>query len=252
MSGNACRRSAAESRRRRAQRLQSRTPRRFPPPWLRPPQAGSRSRDSAPRPRDGAASGVAARASATLPVQHPPRWTQPGSNRRPSRCQRDALPAELWALGTPQSSDTASRLDSKPMSHESAELLLRGYHAVVDGDFEAMAGMLDPDVEWLPAGQSEAIVISRDRVLEVVADRAAENYHVVVDRAIGLADRVVVSMRFSRIELDPSDERPLQSRRSYLLGRWAAVVHMRDGRVVRVEEHPHLESALEAAGLEAE
>src|SRR6478752_4548776 len=99
------------------------------------------------------------------------------------------------------------------MSHESAEsaaLLLRGYHAFADG-------------EWLAAGESEAIVVSRDRVLEVVADRAAENYHVVVDRAIGLADRVVVSMRFSRIELDPSDERPLQSRRSYLLGRWAAV-----------------------------
>ena len=138
------------------------------------------------------------------------------------------------------------------MSHESAELLLRGYHAFVDGDFEAMARMLDPDVEWVPTGQSEAIVISRDRVLEVVAERAAENYHVVVDRAIGLADRVVVSMRFSRIELDPSDDRPLQRRRSYLLGRWAAVVHMRDGRVVRVEEHPHLDAALEAAGLEAE
>jgi ketosteroid isomerase-like protein len=138
------------------------------------------------------------------------------------------------------------------MSHESADVLLRGYHAFVDGDFEVMATMLDPDVEWVPAGESDAVVISRERVLEVVADRAAENYHVVVDRAIGLADRVVVSMRFSRIELDPSDERPLQSRRSYLLGRWAAVVYMRDGRVVRVEEHPHLEAALEAAGLESE
>jgi len=138
------------------------------------------------------------------------------------------------------------------MSHESADVLLRGYHAFVDGDFDAMASMLDPDVEWVPAGESEALVISRERVLEVVADRAAENYHVVVDRAIGLSDRVVVSMRFSRVELDPSDERPLQSRRSYLLGRWAAVVYMRDGRVVRVEEHPHLEAALEAAGLEAE
>jgi len=138
------------------------------------------------------------------------------------------------------------------MSHESAEVLLRGYHAFVDRDLEAMATMLDPDVEWVPAGESDAVVISRERVLEVVADLAAENYHVVVDRAIGLADRVVVSMRFSRIELDPSDERPLQSRRSYLLGRWAAVVYMRDGRVVRVEEHPHLEAALEAAGLEAE
>jgi ketosteroid isomerase-like protein len=137
-------------------------------------------------------------------------------------------------------------------THESAELLLRGYHAFVAGDFEAMESMLDPDVEWVAAGESEALVVSRDRVLEIVAERAAENYHVVVDRAIGLADRAVVSMRFSRIELDSSDERPLQSRRSYLLGRWAAVVYMRDGRVVRVEEHPHLEAALEAAGLEAE
>ncbi|HZT93866.1 MAG TPA: nuclear transport factor 2 family protein [Gaiellaceae bacterium] len=138
------------------------------------------------------------------------------------------------------------------MSHESAELLLRGYHAFVEGDLEAIETMLDPDVEWVAAGQSDAIVVNRDRVLEVVAERAAENYHVVVDRAIGVADRVVVSMRFSRIEVDPTDERPLQSRRSYLLGRWAAVVYTRDGRVVRVEEHPHLEAALEAAGLPAE
>ncbi|HEY2209974.1 MAG TPA: nuclear transport factor 2 family protein [Gaiellaceae bacterium] len=137
------------------------------------------------------------------------------------------------------------------MSHESAELLLRGYHAFVAGDLDAIASLLDPDVEWVPAGESDAVVVSRERVLEVVAERVAEDYHVVVDRAIGVGDRVVVSMRFSRIELDPSDERPLQSRRSYLLGRWAAVVYTRDGRVVRVEEHPHLEAALEAAGLEA-
>ena len=138
------------------------------------------------------------------------------------------------------------------MSHESADLLLRGYHAFVAGDLEAIEAMLDPGVEWVAAGESDAILISRDRVLEVVAERAAENYHVVVDRAIGLGDRVVVSMRFSRIELDSSDERPLQSRRSYLLGRWAAVVYMRRGRVVRVEEHPHLEAALEAAGVDGE
>jgi ketosteroid isomerase-like protein len=137
------------------------------------------------------------------------------------------------------------------MSHESAELLLSGYHAFVAGDLDAIASLLDPDVEWVPAGEWDALVVSRERVLEVVAERVAEDYHVVVDRAIGVGDRVVVSMRFSRIELDPSDERPLQSRRSYLLGRWAAVVYTRDGRVVRVEEHPHLEAALEAAGLEA-
>jgi len=135
------------------------------------------------------------------------------------------------------------------VSHASVELLLRGYRAFVAGDLAALEGMLDPDVEWVAAGE-EAILVNRDRVLEVLAERVAEKYHVVVDRAIGLPERVVVSMRFSRVEADPTDERPLQSRRSYLLGRWAGLVFTRDGRVVRVEEFPHLEAALEAAGIE--
>jgi len=134
------------------------------------------------------------------------------------------------------------------VSQDAVELLFRGYRAFVDRDLEAMASMLDPDVEWVAAGE-EAILVNRDRVLEVLAERVEEDYHVVVDRAIGLSDRVVVSMRFSRVETDPTDERPLQSRRSYLLGRWAAVVHARDGRIVRVEEFPHLEGALQAVGI---
>ena len=137
------------------------------------------------------------------------------------------------------------------MSHASVELLLRGYRAFVAGDLESLAEMLDPDVEWVAAGE-EAVLVSRDRVLEVLAERVAEDYNVTVDRAIGLSDRAVVSMRFSRVEVDPSDERPLQSRRSYLLGRWAGIVHMDDGRVVRVEEFPYLEAALEAAGVEGD
>jgi ketosteroid isomerase-like protein len=137
------------------------------------------------------------------------------------------------------------------VSHASVELLLRGYRAFVAGDLEELAGMLDPDVEWVAAGE-EAILVSRDRVLEVLAERVAEGYHVTVDRAFGLSDRVVVSMRFSRVEVDSTDERPLQSRRSYLLGRWAGIVHMDDGCVVRVEEFPHMEAALEAAGVEGD
>ena len=39
-------------------------------------------------------------ASATLRFRTHREWTQPGSNRLTSRCQRDALPAELWAPGT--------------------------------------------------------------------------------------------------------------------------------------------------------
>jgi ketosteroid isomerase-like protein len=135
------------------------------------------------------------------------------------------------------------------VSQAAVDLLLRGYRAFVAGDLDAIGSMLDPDVEWAGAG-SEATLVSRDVVLDVLAERVAEEYHVTVDRAIGIDDRVVVSMRFSRVEADPTDERPLQSRRTYLVGRYAAIVTARDGRVVRVEEHPHLAAALEAAGLE--
>ena len=135
-------------------------------------------------------------------------------------------------------------------SHEGVELMLRGYRAFVAGDLESIAAMLDPEVEWVGADAEGAF--DRDDVLEILADRVLEGYHVTVDRCIGVGDRVVVSMRFSRIEPDSSDERPLQSRRFYLVGRYAAVVTTREGRVARVEEHPHLGDALAAVGLEDE
>ncbi|HSX21205.1 MAG TPA: nuclear transport factor 2 family protein [Gaiellaceae bacterium] len=136
------------------------------------------------------------------------------------------------------------------MSQEGVDLLLRGYRAFVAGDLDAIEGMLDPEVEWVGAEAEGAF--DRSDVLGVLAERVAEDYHVTVDRCIGVGDRVVVSMRFSRNEADPTDERPLQSRRTYHVGRYAAVVTMREGHVTRVEEHPHLGAALEAVGLEDE
>ena len=137
------------------------------------------------------------------------------------------------------------------MSQPAVDLLLRGYRAFVAGDLDAIAGMLDPEVEWVGVGEV-AGVADRADVLEVLADRLAEDYRVTLDRCIGIGDRVVVSMRFSRVERDPSDDRPLQTRRTYLVGRYAAIVTMREGHVIRVEEHPHLASALEAVGIEDE
>jgi ketosteroid isomerase-like protein len=134
------------------------------------------------------------------------------------------------------------------LSQEGVDLLLRGYRAFVAGDLDAIADMLDPEVEWVGAEAMGAF--DRDDVLHILAERVAEQYHVTVDRCIGVGDRVVVSMRFSRVEPDETDERPLQSRRFYLVGRYAAVVTTREGRVARVEEHPHLDAALAAVGLE--
>ena len=58
-----------------------------------------------------------------------------------------------------------------------------------------------------------------------------------------------MSFRAAREIRDPTDERPLQSRRYFEIGRYSAVVTIRNGRVVRVEDYPHLNAALEAAGL---
>ena len=137
------------------------------------------------------------------------------------------------------------------MSQAAVDLLLRGYRAFVAGDLDAIEGMLDPEVEWIGMGEVAAIADRAD-VLEILSDRVAEAYHVTVDRCIGVGERVVVSMRFSRVETDATDERPLQSRRSYLVGRYEAIVTTREGRVTRVEEHPHLAAALAAVGLEDE
>ena len=137
------------------------------------------------------------------------------------------------------------------MSQVSVDLFLRGYRAFVAGDLDTLEQLLDPEVEWIGIGEVAAIADRAD-VLDVLRDRVAEEYQVTVDRCIGVGDDVVVSMRFSRIELDPTDDRPLQSRRSFLVGRYAAIVTTRSGRVARVVEYPHLTAALAAAGLEDE
>jgi len=137
------------------------------------------------------------------------------------------------------------------VSQAAVDLLLRGYRAFVAGDLEAIEGMLDPEVEWVGVGEV-AGVADRADVLDVLRGRLSEQYDVTLDRCIGIGERVVVSMRFSRTEADPTDDRPLQSRRTYHVGRYAAIVTTRDGRVVRVDEYPSLATALDAAGVEDE
>jgi ketosteroid isomerase-like protein len=135
------------------------------------------------------------------------------------------------------------------MREANVQTILRGYRAFVAGDLDAIEGMLDPEVEWVGQGEVTAIADRAD-VLEVLRGRLSEEYQVTVDRCVGVGDEVVVSMRFSRVELDPTDERPLQSRRSFHVGRYAAIVTVTQGRVARVVEYPHLADALEAVGLE--
>jgi ketosteroid isomerase-like protein len=135
------------------------------------------------------------------------------------------------------------------VSQESVELVLRGYRAFLAGDFEAIGELLDPDVEWYGIGETDAPVADLDDVFGVLEERLGEGYRIELDRCIGAEDKVVVSFRAARDLRDPNDERPLQSRRYFEIGRYCGVVTIRDGRVIRVEDYSHLNAALEAAGL---
>ena len=75
------------------------------------------------------------------------------------------------------------------VSLESVEVVVRGYRAFIDGDFEAIAELLDPDIEWYPleAGRCRSPT-SRD-ALGVVADRYREQYRVELDGASEWATR---------------------------------------------------------------
>lgn len=138
------------------------------------------------------------------------------------------------------------------MSLESVEVVVRGYRAFIDGDFDAIAELLDPEVEWYPLDAGPLSFVDQPEVLGVVAERYREQYRVELERCVGEGDRVVVGFRASREMLDPDDDRPLQSRRKFSVERYSAVVTIRDGKVVKVQDCPHLEAAFETAGIDPE
>jgi ketosteroid isomerase-like protein len=130
------------------------------------------------------------------------------------------------------------------------ELVLRCYWAFVAGDLDTVAEMLDPDIEWIsvdPGGSAD-----HENVLDILADRFEEGYRIEIERCVGIGEEVAVSFRVAGEERDASDDRLLQTRRYFTVGRYSAVVTVRNGRVARVQEYPHLAGALEALGLEAE
>ena len=61
---------------------------------------------------------------------------------------------------------------------------------------------------------------------------------------------VLVAFRAAGVEKDLDDDRPLQSRRTFTIGRYWGIVTVREGRVVRVRDYPGLRPGLEALGLD--
>jgi ketosteroid isomerase-like protein len=134
------------------------------------------------------------------------------------------------------------------VGHENVELVLRGYWAFVAGDLATVAEMLDPEVEWSSFETDGSD--SHEEVLSILGQRFADGYRVELERCVAVGDQVAVAFRASGVERDEADDRPLQTRRYFTIGRYSGVVTIRDGRVVRVRDYPSYAAALEAIGLD--
>ncbi len=133
-------------------------------------------------------------------------------------------------------------------SSESVELVLRGYRAFVAGDFATMAGLLSPDVEWYgvegegPAGE--------DEIRGILSARFDDGYRIELERCIGKGEEVLLAFRAAGVEKDVTDDRPLQTRRYFTIGRYWAIATVRNNQIAKVQDFPSMAAALDALGVD--
>jgi ketosteroid isomerase-like protein len=141
------------------------------------------------------------------------------------------------------------------MGTDNVELIRRGYQAFVDGDLEAISSLLAPDVEWRSVDYGPWDAHDRETVLDVLVERLQEGYRVELEECVAAGDRVVVGFRAAGMEqprrIADDDGRTFGVSKYFTISRYFAVVTIRDGRVVKVEDFPGREDALAAAGVEA-
>lgn len=119
------------------------------------------------------------------------------------------------------------------MSAENVELARRGYQAVLQGDVDAIAGVLHPDVKWHGGDpQAEGACRNRTEALEFMrAARRRGPIGELVD-VVDAGDQIVVIMR-------PRGQDELV----------ANLTTFRDGKVVEMVHYPDPADALAAAGV---
>jgi uncharacterized protein len=131
------------------------------------------------------------------------------------------------------------------MSAENVEIVRGAYEAFNEGDPEAAAALLDPEVEWtLPAHFPDAETWrGRERVVEGLATLAGawESIHIEVKELIDAGERVVALVHIQgRAALTGLD-----------LGGMGVDAHvwtLRDGRAVAVRMHGGTAEALAEIG----
>ena len=129
------------------------------------------------------------------------------------------------------------------------DTILHGYLAFVAGDLGTVAELLDPDIKWFSVAPEQPPA-DLDDVQTILIARHADGYRIELERCIDKGEDVLVAFRAAGVERDLDDDRPLQSRRTFTIGRYWGIVTVHEGRVVRVRDYPGLRPGLEALGLD--
>src|SRR3954452_12740349 len=106
------------------------------------------------------------------------------------------------------------------------ELVRSSFDAFLRGDWDTLGEALDPDVEWLAPAPGDADCHGRKEVLATLFERRREGVVIGLAAVLAVDGRVVVEATGPRMV-----ERGLPEGRAYM------VVTVRDGRIVRMQDH---------------
>jgi ketosteroid isomerase-like protein len=135
------------------------------------------------------------------------------------------------------------------MSQEHLEIVRREYAAFAARDWEALADLCHPEIEYETLESAPGIAGSYRGLREITdffdawADPYSE-FRVEPDEIIDAGDQVVTVEQHAARGLKGSEAD------SWLQTSFACLISFKEGRICRIKEFPTVEAALEAAGSE--
>jgi ketosteroid isomerase-like protein len=132
------------------------------------------------------------------------------------------------------------------MPEENVEIVRRSYAAYDSGGLDAVAEFWNPDIEWRAVeGYIDDVGVIRgpDGMRQYLGqwEETFDATRTEIEELIEAGDQVVAVLRGVGRMRDSDAEIDI---------RYAVVISIRDGKIVRGREYPNREEALEAAGLE--
>jgi ketosteroid isomerase-like protein len=124
------------------------------------------------------------------------------------------------------------------MSIDNAALIRHGFEAFLKGDFDTLRELMEPDAQWLYWEPIPGDCQDRDKIIATLRERHAEGVVGGLAAVVEGGEKLLVEITGPRLEEWGLPE-----------GRAAMVVTMREGRIVRMQDHRTREDALADAGL---